>query len=210
MRKSSRASVCAQLAVEAVLFRHLHAVDPLLDEHALGDMGVDHVRHDQVLVLGSEPGDQLGAVRLLDEVELAAEMGLELIGERLHLNEPGRLGVALGEGGQSAEQLQVERDLLLDPRPSHLDDDLAARAQQRSVDLRDRRTCERLLVEPSEDVQADVLVDDPARLRERERRHVVDELAELLDVDVGEKVRPRGEQLAELHVGGAELLERPA
>ena len=94
----------------------------------------------------------------------AVRWRLELLRERLHLDEPGRLGVALGEGGQRAQQLEVERDLLLDPRPAHLDDDLAARAQERAVDLRDRGARERLLVEPGEDVQADVLVDDPARL----------------------------------------------
>ena len=137
----------------------------------------------------------------------AGEMGLELLGERLHLDEPGGLGVPLGEGGQRAKQLEVERDLLLDSRPPHLDDDLAAGAQQRAVDLRDRGARERLLVEPGERVEADVLVDDPASLRERERRHVVDELAQLVDVDVGQEVRTRGEQLAELHVRGAELLE---
>jgi len=99
------------------------------------------------------------------------------------------------------------RALLLDPRPAHLDDDLAARAQKRAVDLRDRGARERLLLEPRENVQANVLVDDPASLRERERRHVVDELAQLVDVDVGQEIGARGEQLPELHVGGAELLE---
>ena len=88
------------LGLEAVLCRHLHALDPLLDEDALGHVRVDHIRHDEVLVLRDELRDQLGAVRLLDEVELGAEMGLELLCERLHLDEPGRLGVTLGEGGQ--------------------------------------------------------------------------------------------------------------
>ncbi len=196
------------LAVEAVPVRHLLARDPLLDEDALGHVRMDHIRHDQALVLGHEPGDQLRAVRLLDEVELGGEMCLELVRERLQLDEPGRLRVPLGEGGQGAQQLQVERDLLLDPRPPHLDDDLAARPEERAVDLRDRGARKRLLVEPGEGVQADVLVDDPASLRERERRHVVHQLAQLLDVDVRQEVRTGGEQLTELHEGRAELLER--
>ena len=47
-------------------------------------------------------------------------------------------------------------------------------------------------------------------VRERHRRHVVDELPELLDVDVRQEVGPRREQLPELDVGRAELLERAA
>ena len=106
------------LGLESVLCRHLHALDPLLDEDALGHVRVDHIRHDEVLVLRGELRDQLGAVRLLDEVELGCEMALELLGERPHLDEPGCLGVAFGEGRQRAKQLEVERDLLLDPRPA--------------------------------------------------------------------------------------------
>ena len=44
-------------------------------------------------------------------------------------------------------------------------------------------------------------------LFERERRHVVDELLELLDVDVRQQVRPRRQHLPELDEGGAELLQ---
>ena len=147
------------------------------------------------------------AVRLLDEVELGGEVRLELVAECGQLQQAGRLGVSFGERGQRAEQLEVERDLLLDPRPAHLDDDLAAGTQQPAVDLCDRRTGERLLVEPGEDLEPDLLVDDPARLLEREGRHVVDQPLELLDVDVRKQVGPRREQLAELDEGRAELLE---
>jgi hypothetical protein len=75
----------------------LLAVDPLEHEHALGHVWVDHLGHDEVLVLGHEPRDQLRAVRLLDEVELVAEMRLELLGQRLELEEPGRLRPSLCE-----------------------------------------------------------------------------------------------------------------
>jgi hypothetical protein len=39
-------------------------------------------------------------------------------------------------------------------------------------------------------------------------RHVVDELRQFFDVDVGQQVGPRGEQLAQLDERRAELLER--
>jgi len=78
----------------------------------------------------------------------------------------------------------------------------------RVVDLRDRRRGERLARDRDERVEADVLADHRLELVVRGRRDLVDELAELLDVDVRQEVWPRGEQLAELQVGGAELLER--
>ena len=106
-------------------------------------------------------------MRLFDEVQLGGEMRFELLGESPQLDDASRLGVAFRKGGQRAKKLQIERYLLLDAGPPHLDDDLAARAQQRAVDLRDRGAGERLLVEPGEHVEADVLADDAAGFRER-------------------------------------------
>src|SRR3954466_2153223 len=77
------------------------------------------------------------------------------------------------------------------------------------MDLRDRSRGERLGVELDDGV-AEVLAHDPLDLRERERRHLVDELRELLDVDVWEQVGARRKQLAELEERRAELLQRAA
>ena len=76
------------------------------------------------------------------------------------------------------------------------------------MDLGDRGGSERLGLEAREQLGPEVLAHDLLDLRERERRHLVHELPQLLDVDIREQVRPRGEQLAELQVGRAELLER--
>jgi hypothetical protein len=76
------------------------------------------------------------------------------------------------------------------------------------MDLGDRRGGQRLLVDVREDAGADVALDDRAELGERHGREVVDEPAELLEVDVGEQVGTRGEDLAELDERRAELLER--
>jgi hypothetical protein len=78
------------------------------------------------------------------------------------------------------------------------------------VDLRDGRGGERLGLEPGKRLLPEVFAHDPLGLGEREGRHLVHELAELLDVDIREEVRSRREQLPELQVGGAELLERVA
>jgi hypothetical protein len=62
----------------------------------------------------------------------------------------------------------------------------------------------------SEDVIRHVLGDHPFDLFERHGRSLVDELSELVDVDVRQKIRTRGQQLSELDVRRAELLERLA
>ena len=58
-----------------------------------------------------------------------------------------------------------------------------------------------------EDVVAEILAQHRLDLRERDRRDGVDEVAELLDVDVGQKIGPRREELPELDEGRPELLE---
>jgi hypothetical protein len=76
------------------------------------------------------------------------------------------------------------------------------------VDLRDRRGGDRLGVDFREKLRSEFLADHCFDLREGNRRDFVHEAAELLDVDVREQVRARGEQLAELDVRRAELFER--
>jgi hypothetical protein len=161
----------------------------------------------QELEVGDEAGDQLRVVRLLDEIQLGAKVRLELVGEGAELEQPSRLRVALDELGRSPQQVEVERDLLDDARAPDLDDDLAAVLQQGRVDLRDRACRERLAIDACEDVAGECILDDPLDLLERQRRNLVDEPAELLDVHVRQQVRTRGEQLAELDERRAELLE---
>jgi hypothetical protein len=74
------------------------------------------------------------------------------------------------------------------------------------VDLRDGGGRDRSRVDAHEDV-AEGLADDRLELGERHRRHLVDEAPELLDVDVGQEVRPRREELPQLDVRRAQALE---
>jgi hypothetical protein len=76
------------------------------------------------------------------------------------------------------------------------------------MDLGNGRGRECLGVDTDEDVGPELLVDDRLDQLEGLRRHLVDQPRELLDVHVGEEIRARGEQLAELQVGRPELLER--
>ena len=198
------------LGAEAVLGVDLAPFDPLEDESPLRHVRPDHGRHDEVLVPGDDPRDQLGVVRFLDEVELRAQMHLELIGQRARLQELRPLGPRLEQFGRRAHQREVDVDLLLDAGAAHLDDHVAAVRKQCRVDLSDRRRRERLGVDAHEDVWRQFLRDHLADLLERDRRDLVDELAELLDVNVRQEIRPRRQELPELDVGRPELFERPA
>jgi hypothetical protein len=62
------------------------ARDQLQDERALGHIRLDHARHDEHVEPLHEPSDELRVVRLLDEIELAAKVELELVRELLELN----------------------------------------------------------------------------------------------------------------------------
>src|SRR5581483_252544 len=105
------------------------------------------------------------------------------------------------------EQLEVELHLLDDPGPANLHDHVAAGSEERPVDLPDRRARERLLLDRREPFEADLALDHVADLRERHRRHVVDELLELGDVDVRQQVRSGREELPELDERRPEGLE---
>ena len=182
-------------------------VDPLEDERALGHVRLDHARHDERLEPLHERSDQLRVVRLLDEVELPAEVELELVRELLELDPLRRLGVPDRETDGRAQHREIEVDLLDDSRSPHLRDDLLPRCEQAAVRLRDRGGRERLRVETDERFLAEVLAQHRLDLRERDRRDGVDEAAELLDVDVGQEIGPRREELPELDERRPELLE---
>src|SRR5215210_2355983 len=198
----------AALAVQPVTGLDLPAVDALQDQHALGDPRAHHLRYDELRLLSHDPPDQLGVGSLLDEIELRAQVRRELVDERVELQQAGSLGASLGHLRRRTEHAQVQLDLLEHPWTAHLDDDLATVREQRRMDLRDGRGRQRLLVDVREHAGADVALDDRAKLRERHGSDVVDEPAELLEVDVGKQVGAGGEDLAELDERRAELLER--
>jgi len=151
--------VLRPLRLQTVVGVDLRAVDLLEDEHLLPDERVNHLRHDEVVGVGEHRGDQLGIVRLLAEVELAAEVHFQLLRQRGELKEARGLGPALDERRLPSEQVEVDLHLLDDPRAPYLHDDLAAGLQERRTDLRDRRRRERLGVDPREVHEADFAVD---------------------------------------------------
>ena len=196
------------LASEAVVGIHLLPLDPLEHEDALGHVRPDHLRDDEIVVIGQEARDHLGVVRLLDEVELGAKVLLELVRQRSRLNQLRPLGSPLEQLGGLAQEGQVELDLVFDPGTTDLDDHLATALEQRGVNLCNGGGREGFGIDPHEDIGGEIVRDHLLDLGKGHRRNLVDQLAELLDVDVWKEIRPGGEQLSQLDVGGAELFQR--
>ena len=150
----------------------LFSGEVLEHEHALGHVGVDHFRHDQTVVVRDEPADQLGVVGLLREVQLRTEVDLQLVGERLELQELGRLGVTRQEPDGRAQEREVHVDLLDDPRPAHLDDHVTPALQERAVGLCDRGGRKRRGIDAREHVRAEIGLDHRIDLGERHGRNL--------------------------------------
>src|SRR5205085_515801 len=105
------------------------------------------------------------------------------------------------------EQGKVELNLLDDAGTPHLDHDVVAGGEQAAVRLGDGSGRERLRLEAHERIGAEVLPHDRLDLFEGDGGHVVDEPAELVDVDVRQEVWARRKELPELDERRAELFE---
>ena len=84
------------------------ARDQLQDERALGHVRLDHARHDERVEPLHEPSDELRVVCLLDEIELAAKVQLELVRELLELDPLRSLGAPSYQANRRAQHREVE------------------------------------------------------------------------------------------------------
>src|SRR6266480_7441828 len=116
-------------------------------------------------------------------------MHLELVGERLELEELRGLRALVQEADARPQHVEVELDLLQHTGTTHLDDDLAPILQQSRVHLGDRRAGERLGVDACEGVLAELLVDSLPNLLKCNGRCSVNELRELVNVNVRKEIR---------------------
>jgi hypothetical protein len=105
------------------------ARDQFQDERALGHVRLDHARHDERVEPLHEPSDELRVVCLLDEIEFAAKVQLELVRELLELDPLRSLGAPSYQANRRAQQREVDLDLLDDSGPPHLGDDLLPRGE---------------------------------------------------------------------------------
>ena len=104
-------------------------------------------------------------------------------------------------------------DLLAHVRALHLDHDVARAVAREhgAMDLSERGGGEGSGLEVLEglgDADAELLLDDALHVGERERLERVLQRLQRVDVLLRHDVGPRGEELAELHVGRPHLLER--
>ena len=161
----------------------------------------DHVRH------------PAHVARLLPEVQLAMQRVRQVREHRLHVDhllQPRAVTDLLGE---DLEQRQVLFDLLLRVGTLDLHHDLLAVRERRAMHLGDRAGGERLRLDVVEHVlprHAQLLLHDAHDLLLGERRHVVLQRRELLDVLGRQQVGARRQDLAELRERRTQLLERGA
>src|SRR5256714_13269338 len=107
------------LRLEPVTRLDLAARDQLEDERPLGHVGPYHARHHKPVERLDELSHELRVVRFLEEVELRAEMELELLRELLELDQPRRLRAAGRGAKRRAPPRQGGLDLLDASPASH-------------------------------------------------------------------------------------------
>ena len=192
---------------------HRRAVDELEHEQPRRREVAVQARHGEPRVRPEHLAHALDVLRLLQEVELAAQRLGEVLHERRDVDGAAQRLALERLLGEELEQAEVARDLLACARPLHLDDDVVAVLERRAVHLPDRPGRERRRLDRLEDVlprHLQLLLHHVDDLRLGQRRDVVLQLRQLVD-DVGrDEVRPRREDLPELRERRAELFERRA
>ncbi len=170
-------------------------------------------RGDAHLVLAEPLAQPVGVAPLDGIVQLVAQRVGELPDNVHELVVAQRLGAPLEEPRLRHEQLQVRLDGALHVGPPHLDDHLGAVMECGAVYLPDGRRGDGLLVKGGErraQGPMQFVLDGGDDLVHRHGRRGIEQLAQLDDVRRGENVGTRAEDLPQLDVGRAEVLERPA
>jgi hypothetical protein len=189
---------------------HLGPGDVRHREDRRGGVVLDRLGDDETVVglQDSSEADQVAG--LPPEIELVLQCPTELVEQLREAIAPSCLAVAVGEGRQIGEGGHVLGDLLADSRPLHLDDDRAAVAHRRPVDLAERSRCQGSGVEGAEGVGqpgAQLGLHDVLHLVEPERLHVVLEAGQGFGVHRRDEVGAGREELAQLDERGAHGLQ---
>ena len=188
-------------------------LEPLERQQSVGRVAPPHARHRDALVAGEVPTKGLCVARLLLVVELLSDRTAELVDELGRVEEVELADTFTDDTRRGRHQPEVGLDLPRGRRALHLHDDVGAGRERRPVHLADGRCGDRPLVEVEEgalDRETELLLDDAFDVGHRKRRDVVLELPQLDDHIRRDHVRPRREELAELHERRAELVEHLA
>jgi hypothetical protein len=191
-----------------------HAEEALHGDDAAGGELVDDAwgAHVVVAELFHDAIELVHVRRFAREVELLADGVVEVLDDADGVGQLHRRDQR-DDLRHEAEDADVGGGAALDVRALDLDHDAAAVVQARGVDLGDRRRRQRLRVELGvELVGARAQLDGERALDVGvgEGLDAIERLLELLAVGLGEEAVRRGDELAELQVGGAELLEGEA
>ncbi len=150
--------------------------------------------------------------KLLVEVELAEQAGLELLDDGHHAEQPHLVDAGFQQLGAEVEQVQVGAHRALDIRPLHLDHHLVALQRAGAVRLPDRCGAQRLGLEVREVLLercAQRGLDLGARDVEGQARRIVLQRFERAGPLGRQQVPPRRQDLAELDEGGAQRGQEP-
>ena len=185
------------------------AIDELHGDHARGGEGVDRVGNMGRGVVGELALAPLHGPALDGEVKLSLEAALEFPGQRQRFVRGQEGEPALGELGQVLEDVEIGLDDLGDVRAADLQRDGAAIAEDRPVNLGDRRRGHRDGIEREEDLferPAVVLGEDLLDLAEGERPDVIAQRGQFDGVSFGDDIGPGAQDLAQFHERRPQIL----
>lgn len=189
----------------------LDPADALERQHAAAASLPEHRGNVHRRVVHEVARETLGVVCLAHVVELGPDGARELLGQADQIQLARALPAPARRDGETPQDLEVALDLLDHSGPSHIHDDLGPVVEARRVGLADRRRSDRRRVEGREEIlerPPQLGLDDRADRREGLRRHLVLELRQLARVVGWEEVGARRGDLAGLHCGRAQVLER--
>ncbi len=130
---------------------HRHAAQPGRHHDGLAGEIVDGLRHLDEGVSRGRRANGSGVVRLPAVVELLEQRTGESSRQRLDVHRAGPRPPTLSPFGEAAQDVAVDPHIRRSPRTTHLDDDVGAVREHRSVDLGERRRGQRLRRERLQD-----------------------------------------------------------
>lgn len=155
-------------------------------------------------------GEDAQILRFAQVLELGEDGAAEFGHEFREVVPRPRVAVAIDEGGDLRKGLQILCDLLTGLRTLYFDRHHAAVAERGAMHLAERRGGDRLGFENRKQLRqldADLRFDDPFDVGVGERRHIVLQPRERVDIRRRQQISAAGEQLAKLDERGPEPLE---
>lgn len=167
-----------------------------------------HLGHVDVRLPAVELRELLGVARLLEVVDLLVDELAKLLDDRLQVNvTPQQRNGLRQQSGELPQDVDVERDALLQVRALHLDGNCLAALEEPLVHLTYRRGRDGRGVHAVEHVfypLAQLRLDDGERLGVAERLHAVLQLDQLAEILRREQVRAARQRLPSLDEGRPE------